>query len=178
MVSEGGTRARFRLRRRVVAGVVILLAVLGYGAVVLLYAANARSVNGGSSGSPEEDGVTVVMSPIAVNGPGERISIDARITPPDSLVSDDGLTLTQSISVIIAPIDGTQSVSLDADSLAFITKTVSVPAEGTVENWPFDRYDANIGVVAYTTVDGVKQALPTFVQWEGSLRLELPGPRE
>jgi hypothetical protein len=38
-----------------------------------------------------------------------------------------------------------------------------------VENWPFDRYDANIVVLAYTTVDGVKTTLPTFVEWKGSL---------
>ncbi len=169
MGSEQGTREPFRLRRRFVAGGIILLVVLGYVAVVLLYAANARSEHGGSAGTPVEDSVLVVMSPVAVNGPGERLSVDARIYPPDSLVAADNLTLTQSLSVIISPIDGTQDVSLDADSLAFVTKTVSIPAAGSVENWPFDRYDANIVVVATTTVDGVKQTLPTFVRWEGSL---------
>jgi len=167
---ESGARALRRPRgRRVVAIAVVLLVVLGYVAVVLLYAANSRSEQGGSAGSPDADAVVVKMSPVAVNGPGERLSIDARILPPDSLVADDNLTLTQNLSVIISPIDGTQAVSLEADALAFVTKTVSVPAAGTVENWPFDRYDARIVLLAYTTVDGVKQPLPTFVEWEGSL---------
>lgn len=169
MESGQSSQRRPRVRRRVVALGLVVLVVLLYVAVVLLYAANTRSEKGGSAGSPDPDAVLVVMSPVAVNGPGERLSIDARILPPDSLVADDNITLSQNLSVIISPIDGTQAVSLDANSLAFITKTVSVPAAGTVENWPFDRYDANIAVLAYSTVDGVKKTYPTFVQWQGSL---------
>jgi len=168
MGSEQREQGRFQ-GRRIVAGAFVLLVVLGYVAVILLYSANARSGQGGTLGTSDAEAVRVEMAPVSVNGPGERLSVDVRIFPPDSLVADDNLTLTKDLSVIISPIDGTQAVSLEAGSLALVTKTISVPAAGTVENWPFDRYDATLSVLAYSTEDGVKTALPTFVQWQGSV---------
>jgi hypothetical protein len=108
------------------------------------------------------------MAPVAVNGPGERLSVDVRVFPQDSIVVDD-LTLTRDLTVIISPIDGTQAIELKAGSLALQTKTITIPASGTVENWPFDRYNANLKIVAYSTVDGVKEYAPVYVQWAGSL---------
>ncbi len=158
------------MRRRLAVGGFVVLVVLVYVAVVLLYAANTRSESGGTSGEPQPDSVTLEMSPVAVNGAGERLSVDVRVYPQDSIVDAvDDIALTRDLTVIISPIDGTQAIELKAGSLALLTKTISIPASGTVENWPFDRYNANLKIVAYSTVDGVKEYAPVYVQWKGSL---------
>ncbi|WP_440710057.1 DUF4436 family protein [Herbiconiux sp. YIM B11900] len=156
------------MRRRLIVVGIGLLVVLVYVAIVMLDAANTRSEPGGTSGEPQPDSVILEMSPVAVNGPGERLSVDVRVFPQDSIVVDE-ITLTKDLTVIVSPIDGTQSIELEAGTLALQTRTVSIPTRGTVENWPFDRYDANLRIIAYTTVDGVKEEVPVFVEWSGSL---------
>lgn len=157
-----------RMRRRLAVGGLVLLLVSVYVAIVLLDAANTRSESGGSSGEAPADTVLIQMSPVAVNGPGERLSVDVRVYPQESTLVDE-ITLTRDLTVIISPVDGTQAIELEAGTLALQTKTVSIPSVGTVENWPFDRYDANLRIIAYTTVDGVKEEVPVFVEWMGSL---------
>jgi hypothetical protein len=159
---------RIRLGRRwVVAGIALVVAIT-YVVVVLLYAAGARIVD--REITPDSEGaVEVVLSPLAINGPTERISLDVSVDAPPSMVRENGVEMNTDLVVVVTPVDGTQSITLPKGSVPKITKTTSVLAEGAVENWPFDHYGATIAVIAYTSDDGETNGIPVHIEWKGNL---------
>ncbi|QJU52492.1 DUF4436 family protein [Herbiconiux sp. KACC 21604] len=168
--TEGVDRAP-RPRRRL--WLLISLAALGivvYLLVVALYASSgARSTMIGDPTASDSD-VDVTVSPLAVNGAVERLSLDISVEAPDSLIEANGVAMKKQLLVLVTPVDGAQTVALDKGSIPRITKTTSVVAGGSVENWPFDRYSTGLLVVAYTVdAGGNAEVQQTNVMWKGYL---------
>jgi hypothetical protein len=143
-------------------------AVVVYVVVVLLYASSGRMFAGGDTVEPGTDPVLVNLSPTTVNGVGERVTMDVGIVPPEDLIDPDGITMTQTLTVIITPVDGEQAIVYEQGSIPS-TSTISVLAQGSIENWPFDRYESAVTVLAFTTVNGERQGLRTVVTITGQV---------
>jgi hypothetical protein len=151
-----------------VIAVLTAVVIAAYVVVALLYAAGGRSTSIEQAPLPEPGAVEVEFAPIALDGPAERLSLDVHVDAPDSVIDQtDGITVNAPLTVVITPIDGTQSVVLGAGDLAHTTKTVQTTVTGAIENWPFDRYVGELAVFAFTTFDGEKQAVPVTLHWAG-----------
>ena len=157
------------MRRRPWLTVGVAVIVVGaYIVVALLYAAGGRSTSIEQAPLPEPGAVEVEFAPIALDGPAERLRIDVHVDAPDSVIDQaDGITVTTPLTVVITPVDGSQSVVLGPGDLAHTTKTVETTVTGAIENWPFDRYVGELAVFAYIEVDDVKQAIPVTLHWAG-----------
>jgi hypothetical protein len=162
-------------RRRWLAIGLIVLAVLVYAAVVTLYASNSRvslqglTEPGATAADPCPDTLLIVLTPESVSGTSERISMNMQVCVPDKYLQPDSPLLAQSLNLVVSPIDGEQTVALEKGTIPPST-SISIVAPGTVENWPFDRYEANFIATAYTTsADGQSDSIPTDVSVNGSL---------
>ncbi|SDY41874.1 protein of unknown function [Herbiconiux ginsengi] len=156
-----------RRRRRWVVPVFVAVAVLLYVVVVLLYARSGRDTT--IEAEPGDlDAVTVLMQPSAVNGVGELIVMKTAVNAPDHLLEDGGPTVSDDLGVIITPVDGDQTIDIAKGTIP-PTSTMSIFSEGTIEDWPLDRYHTQFAVVAFITVDGAKKLLPTHVQIAGGV---------
>ncbi|CAN5197982.1 DUF4436 domain-containing protein [soil metagenome] len=149
-----------------VAGVAVV--VLVYAAVVLLYASSGRVVSIGEDPTPDPHGVTVFLSPQAVNATGESITMQLTLYPSHEVQGTDSISLDEPLSVIVSPVQGNQSIDFAKDSIPG-THTVTLFAPGAVEQWPFDAYRSDLVVIAYTTVDGVATPIPTKAYLSGYL---------
>ncbi|UFS59028.1 DUF4436 family protein [Subtercola endophyticus] len=166
-------RRRLATRHRVIA--FIVLAVLVYAASVTLYASSGRVGSTGEPETPKPGGVTVIMSPQAVDAVGQTITMEVTIKPSAELDDPESIGPKNPISIIISPVAGNQVVDFAADAIPG-TQNVKVLTSGEVETWPFDHYsvgpgtdDPGVAVIAYTTVDGVKESVPTTIFMTGSL---------
>lgn len=163
---------RRNLRRGVVAGIVVF-AVLAYVAVVLLYAAGGRGsdISSRLTAAADPNVTTITLSPMAVLGVTQRIEVDVRVSPAVQYRETDEVGIAREIGVVMTPIDGEQSFAVEEGSLVALTKSATIVASsGAIENWPIDRYSAQIGVLAYITDEtGEKLIIPTEVKWEGYL---------
>ena len=163
-------RARRASRRRwILVGAVALVALV-YVGVVLLYASSGRVVSLSEKDSTAPaGGVTVLLTPQAVNPVGESITMQLKLVTSDQIQPADSAFLPEQLSVIISPVEGNQSIDFAKDSIPG-TKTVTLLTPGEVEKWPFDSYrQQHLVVIAYTTVDGVATAVPTKVYLTGDM---------
>lgn len=162
-----------RVRRRVLVVALIVIAVLIYVGTLLLYASGSRSttLDLGQSSERGPAEALITLSPLAVLGPTQRISVDVKIEPPQTVLADDGIETTREMGVLVTPVDGAQTFALDEGALLQATKTMTVVAiDGAIENWPFDRYTVVMAVVPYVVGDdGVKKVIPAQVVWDGSV---------
>ena len=158
---------RLRPTTRLVITVVAVLVVV-YAAVVTLYALSGHVASlGPKEPEPEPGGVTVVLTVQSVDAAGQRMPMDVTIDPSDSLYSGDLLSVSTDISVLIRPVEGSESVVFPAGS-ARETKQLDVLTPGEIESWPFDGYTADpLRVVAYVTSAGVARPIPTQVWMTG-----------
>jgi hypothetical protein len=160
------------LRRGIVVGVVAF-AVLAYVAVVLLYASGGRGseISGRFTSDADPAVTTVFLSPMAVVGVTQRVELDVLVRPAAEFRDTDGVGFTREIGIIFTPVDGDQSFTVDEGALIDATKAVTVvAATGAIETWPFDRYSAVLGILAYITDEsGQKQIIPIEVKWDGFL---------
>jgi hypothetical protein len=159
---------RTRRRRRWVVPVFVAGAVLVYVVVVLLYASSGRFATVGDQAVADPESVTVLLQPSSVNGPGERIVMQATVNPPADLVEDEGPILASDFSVILSPVDGEQTIELARGTIPQST-TVSIVAPGEVEDWPFDSYHQKVAVVGLISQDGVRMGLPTDIWINGGV---------
>ncbi|MGA1837492.1 DUF4436 family protein [Herbiconiux sp. 11R-BC] len=169
-------RGRIRTRWLVVGIVVVVLA--AYLGVISLYAASGRPLTSGDPVGVQSEDVVVALTAKAVSGTAEHITMDVKISPPESMLDPrDGITMTQDLSVLITPVDGEQAITLKSGSIPS-TSTINILAAGSIENWPFDRYEAGypgdavasgVVILAYKTVDGAKIDLPTRVVMNGNV---------
>ncbi|MCU1477857.1 MAG: hypothetical protein JWQ64_2550 [Subtercola sp.] len=146
----------------------IVLVVLVYLAVISLYAPNGRSDSWADNEAKPATGVIVQLKQDSVNASAETISMSVNVIPSTELEVDGSSTLAQDVTVIISPVSGEQTITLAKDTIPGI-QSINVLAPGAIENWPFDRYDARMVVIAYIVTDGVEQAVPTTVELGGYL---------
>jgi hypothetical protein len=148
----------------------IVLAALVYLVVIALYASSGRAAKYGYTNvTPKPGHVSVVITARAVSAAGEHISADLQLVPSDKYISDDDITFDRTISVIISPVDGEQSLEFPKGTIPS-SRDINITANGTYEDWPFDRYttDPSMIVLAYTTdAAGEKVAIPTDVHIVG-----------
>lgn len=174
-LSPVGEERRAPNRRTVVrvVAVAVVLALV-YALVVTLYAVSGSVTSlGESQPEPEKGGVTVVLTVEGVDAAHQRIDMSVHIDPSETLFTGNGLALAEDIHVIVAPVEGNQSLVFPADS-AIATKPVRVLANGEIGNWPFDGYRADeLVVLAYVTSGGVSRPIPTHVWFSG----DVPGWR-
>ncbi len=144
-----------RTRARIIALVLVVIAVTIYVFAALAY---------GRSLAPQE--VTEVEPPpigVAVTLVQSDIKPDAPLTaatvavqPGKKLVDSDGRLLTTFSVSIIPSIDGQELVFKKGDIPE--GREITIPLQGRVQNYPFDRYTANLVVTAFLPPDPVTGA--------------------
>ncbi|GAA2240347.1 DUF4436 domain-containing protein [Herbiconiux moechotypicola] len=159
-----------RKRRRWLTVAGIAVAVVTYVIVVLLYAASGRveEVEAGDQQASDESAVLVEITPNAINGPNERLSLDVVVEAPESLIAENGVQLEKALSVVVYPADDT-AITLDAGGIPRATRTIAVNAEGSAENWPLDRYTTQVAFLAFSGAGGDYENVPIRIDWKGYL---------
>ncbi|RFA07035.1 hypothetical protein B7R21_17090 [Subtercola boreus] len=161
-------RAR-RLHGQVAAAV--LLAAIVYAVVVLLYTGGLRE-SGNSCvqvvQGAESDRVSVKLQPAAVNAVNQRLEFQLTLHAPESMLSRDGFTAGQDISLLTFPVDGSKVLTF-AKGDALGSSTQSDYAAGIVEEWPFDTYRAELTTFAFTGGGDGRIAIPTEVCLDDSV---------
>nr|WP_240977785.1 DUF4436 family protein [Planctomonas sp. JC2975] len=118
---------------------------------------------------PDKGGVTVVLTVEGVDAAHQRIDLSVRIDPSETLYTGDGLALAQDITVVVTPIDGSQTLVFKAQTNAS-RKSATLVTEGEIANWPFDVYRAqHLVVLASVTSGGVARPIPTKVWMRGDV---------
>ncbi len=150
-----------------------LVAVLVYLVVIGLYASSGRFAPLGTLDEPPPaGGVTVLLSPDAVNAAGGRLHVNMQVVPSKQLIADDGLTFARTITVVIAPTAGEQSITFAQGSVPSVVP-LDIIVDGSVENWPLDQYRVpQLVVFAYSGSGTSKVAMPADVR---SLSGYIPG---
>ncbi len=144
-------------RRRAV--ILVAAAVLVYVVVVLLYAFTGRSISVGTTATPSS-GVLVTLNVQAVDAAGQRLRIDVEVVPAPSLLAADGITFEKPITVLISPVEGSQTLTFDAHTVS-ATQSKSILLDGAIEEWPFDRYQAaGLTVIAFEGSGPLNQLTP------------------
>ncbi|SMH42758.1 protein of unknown function [Rathayibacter oskolensis] len=160
------------LRRRLPVLIAVLAAVLLYATVVLMYAGGIReSSEGCETVIAGEDPVTVNLQPAEVNAARQRLEFQMTLQPSESLMSSDGFTSDETISLVTFPVDGASVLTFPAGEV-LDSSVQSDYAEGIVEEWPFDSYRADLTTFAFTGEDQDDHehtALPTRVCLDDSV---------
>lgn len=160
-----GRTAGSRRRR---AMIVVAVAVAVYVAVVMLYALTGRAVSVGAT-SPPASGVAVQLTAQSMDAAGQRLRIDVHVVPDPHLLGDDGITFAKPITVLISPVDGSQTVTFDAQTVSS-SQSKSIILDGAIEDWPFDRYRVpTLAVIAFEGSGPLNQLTPlrTAVHLDG-----------
>ncbi|MHA7985225.1 DUF4436 family protein [Rathayibacter sp. CAU 1779] len=160
------SRRRTVIRAVVVAAVFIVI----YAVVVTLYAlSGAVSSLGPKEPEPDKGGVTVVLTVEGVDAAHQRVDLSVRVDPSETLYTGDRLALAEDITVIVTPIDGSQTLVFKAQTNA-ATKSATLRTNGEITDWPFDAYRAqNLVVLASVTSGGVARPIPTKVWMTGDV---------
>ncbi|WP_378147656.1 DUF4436 family protein [Cnuibacter sp. UC19_7] len=136
------------------------LIIVTYVGLVTLYATNGRTAKTTELPAPDPDKIVLDLTPQNVDGSKERVSADVDVyTLPDKYLQDR-FTVTEDITILINPVDGSPGIQLKAGAPIPMT-SISVIVDGKVENWPFDKYDTDeVYALAYPTAAGPSQAIP------------------
>ncbi|MCM6762690.1 DUF4436 domain-containing protein [Rathayibacter sp. ZW T2_19] len=162
-------------RRRWPVLVAVVAAVLVYATVVLLYASGIReSSEGCETVIAGADPVTVQLQPAEVNAARQRLEFQLTLVPSEGLTSSDGYTADETISLVTFPVDGPSVLTFPAGEV-LDSSVQSDFAEGTVEEWPFDSYRADLTTFAFLGEDDHDDHEHTAVPTQVCLDDSVPG---
>ena len=146
-----------------------------YATVVLLYAGGIReSSEGCETVVAGEDPVTVKLQPAEVNAARQRLEFQMTLVPSEGLTSSDGYTADETISLVTFPVDGPSVLTFPGGEV-LDSSVQSDFAEGTVEEWPFDSYRADLTTFAFLGEDDHDDHEHTAVPTRVCLDDSVPG---
>lgn len=128
-----------------------IVAVLAYVLVAVAYAADSREVDAAYVSPRFADSeVQVKLTPLTVDASVPRMTLQVEVNVARNMV-DDKEALVRDLEVQVLPAGGA-SLTFAAGRVPD-SRTVTVPLNGDIENWPFDDYDTQILVVAQSAAD-------------------------
>jgi len=159
-----------RRRRLSVAGIIAFVVVL-YATVVILYA-NSGQVEITDPGETGPTTAVVRITPERVDAAADRMTFSLLPLPTGPLAGDDeALTAGRDFVVLVNAPDGTRTFEFEAGQVLAPTE-VTLATEGSIEEWPFDRYTlapVAIAVGVDADGDGDAEAVPTLLVGDGSV---------
>ncbi|GAB3631141.1 DUF4436 domain-containing protein [Microbacterium shaanxiense] len=124
-----------------------------YLAVVLLYAQGGRS-DEGSAVDRNQPSTHLVMTPRDVDAVQDRIRVDLSFAQGSLLASDDGLTTTSDVEIVITSAGARQLVGYE-ENQAVAPMSIDLRTTGAIEQWPFDHHASQTMVlVSVPSTDG------------------------
>ena len=105
---------------------------------MLLYAQGGQS-DGGSPVDQSQPSVHLVMTPRDVDATEDRLRVDLSFAQGSQLASDDGLTTTSEMEIVITSAGGRQLVSYEKNQ-AVAPVSIDLRTTGAIEQWPFDHH--------------------------------------
>lgn len=164
---QGGRRPRSRPARWVV---IVLLAVLAYGAVLALYTRSGSNEGYASAAATPADGVEVMVELGELNAAANRQQADVTIVPEVDRLAADGISPNTDIDLVLVPTAGQQELHFPAGQIP-ATVTVQLLVDGEIENWPLDTYSGLLLVQASSPAgDGARKPIPFTVVIDGHVR--------
>lgn len=162
LVTKTASTRRFPMFTVLLAAIFVLL----YAVVVLLYAQGGQSDAGSPADSSPFD-VHLVMTPRDVDATQDRMRVELSFARGSALASDDGLTTTSNMEIVVISAGGRQLVRYD-ENQAVAPVTVDLRTTGVIEQWPFDHHPSpTMVLVSVAAADG--SADRTAVQADLSL---------
>lgn len=137
-----------------------------YVVVIALYARSGTVSEDAGEPVDTSDAVLLRIEPQAIEAAAGRIALDIELEEAEPFVSDDGISLTQTINVLVTGASGARTLEFAEGSLPSPV-SVELIAQGIVEQWPFDSYTAETTLLAYCDDDGERTPLETFVSATG-----------
>ena len=177
-------RAGFIRRHRGVRSAVVIVAMI---ALVAAYLLGIRSFGSSLVGElPEQDpppgGVAVVLVPEQVEALEQDLVTEVLVFPSPELLDTEG-TLLLDVDVVVQPAVLGQTVSFAAGQVPH-PKRIVLPAQGTVQEYPFDTYQIEARVQAFAGVDEIQQSVPLSTSvffripgWSWTLDSQVDAPR-
>lgn len=139
---RGTGRARRQRLLGITAAVLSALAVVFY---IWSAAAYRSSIDTAFAMPPKRsDGVAVVLVPKAINADAESMEVEVAIFPGQDLIDADG-RLVRAISIDLYPSVGAGTITYPSDTTPS-PQSVTLPATGLVERYPFDNYTMRVRV--------------------------------
>lgn len=130
-------------------GACVVLAV--YVVVALAYSADSRAIDANYSSPRVDDAdVVVTLTPLSVDAATPRMTLQVEVEVLDSTLLNDRGVLAGDLDVEVLPAGGA-ALTFAAGRIPD-SRTVTVPLNGDIENWPFDSYETDIVVDAQTVV--------------------------
>lgn len=153
-------------RRAIWVLALVAVIVLVYGLVIALYARSGTVSETVGDSADTSDGVVLRVEPQAIEAGLGRIALDIELEEVDAFESDDGISLTQTITVLVSGASGSRTIEFTAGSVPSPVR-VELISQGIIEQWPFDSYTAETILLAYYEIDGERTPLETFVEASG-----------
>lgn len=152
-------RAGFIRRHRGVRSAIVVLAMI---ALVAAYLLGIRSFGSSLVGelpkqSPPPGGVAVVLVPEQVEALEQDLVTEVLLFPSLELLDPEGALLID-VDVVVQPAVLGQAVSFAAGEAPH-PKRIVLPAQGTVQDYPFDTYQIEARVQAFASVDEIKEPI-------------------
>ncbi len=156
-----------RRRRRILWTIIAIVSIAAvYAIVIALYARSGQVAEAEIQPRDTSDGVVLHIEPQAVHAATGRISLDIDLVQLHGSVSDDEITLTETVNVVVSGAAGPRTISFEAGSYPSPV-SVDLVADGVIEQWPFDVHTSVTTLIAYYVVDDVPEALKTYVVADG-----------
>ena len=155
-----------RLRPAIWVVALVVAIVLVYVVVIALYAGSGKVSDDLGDKPDTSAGVVLRVEPQAVETGVGRIALDIDLEEADAFESADGISLTQTITVLVSGASGARTIEFAAGSVPSPV-SVELISQGIVEQWPFDSYTAETILLAYYEVDGERTPLETYVDATG-----------
>ena len=148
-----------------------------YALVVSAYSASLSGTR--PDPDPPEGGVAVVFSLEDIDPGEQRVTGTLQIYPSSDLLNPDG-TLSESISILITPSISRTGIIFTVGEIP-APQEVILPASGTVQEYPLDRYSLGTFITPFILDSGADpDYLPveatTYVDLAGWVGVEPPDP--
>jgi len=146
---------------------VVILAI--YILLLVLYSVSGQTKALNPGARPPTGGVVVDITLRAMQAATDRLDADVSLIPDQSLINTQRLSLTKSLIVEIAPTAGAQQLVFRKNETPG-TFPVSFLADGALESWPFDKYNADVLVNVITDQPALDTPVPYVVSINGKLQ--------
>jgi hypothetical protein len=124
-----------------------------------------------AAGAPPANRLEVSAQIMSVNPARDSLRVRFGFMPFGTYAGDRFNRVASDITVIVATTDGYHSIRLDAGRVAVATNKDIDLAEGTPNDYPFDRYAARIGISAFvrSNAAGRSPPVPVIVHYQEQL---------
>ena len=116
-----------------------------------------------SAATPPADRLDVSAQILSVSPLNDSLRVRFGFKPSGTYAADEFGRLASDVTVVIATVDGYRAVQLTAGEIPVaVNKNIEL-ADGSPNDYPFDRYTARIGISAFARSQAARRSIPAAI---------------